>query len=86
MALHLPPVNRASGTPVYEQVARFLIDAIKRGDYEPDTRLPSVDDLVAVAEIAEGTARKALRVVADAGYARLQPGMGYYVPDKLPGE
>jgi GntR family transcriptional regulator len=84
MALNLPAVNPDSGTPKYQQVAEFLIDAIGRGEYEPDTRLPSVDDLVAVAGIAEGTARKALRVVAEAGYARLQPGMGYYVPKRLP--
>lgn len=56
MALRLPPLNRESGTPVYEQLARHL------------------------------TARKALRLVAERGYGRLQPGMGYYVPEELPGE
>lgn len=79
-------VDRDSAVPVYRQVARYLIDGIRRGDWQPGHRLPSVDDLISAAGIAEGTARKVLRVVADAGLAELSPGMGYYVPDPLPPE
>jgi len=86
MSLRLPPLNEKSGTPKYEQIANWLIDAVKRGDYQPDTRLPAVDDLVEAAGVAKMTARKALQVTAQRGYGRLVPGMGYYVPLQLPDE
>lgn len=74
------PVDRGSITPPYRQVAAWIIAAIRRGEYPPGTRLPSVDDLIEAAGIAERTARKALHAVADEGLAELAPGMGWYVP------
>lgn len=82
--LHIS-IDRDGGTPPYQQVAEWIISEIRAGRYGRDQKLPSVDDLIEAAGIAERTARKALIVVRDAGYARLQPGMGYYVPDVLPG-
>lgn len=75
------PVNRGSITPPYKQVGNWLIDAIRRGEYQPGSRLPSVEDLVEASGIAVRTARKALHVVEAAGLAVLVPGMGYYVPE-----
>jgi len=77
-------VDRDSPTAVYRQVASVLIEMVRNGELSPGDRLPAVDDLVEAAGIAILTARKALRVVRDEGYATLSPGMGYYVPDKLP--
>lgn len=77
-------VDRTSPVPPYQQVAARLIDGIRAGEWQPRDRLPSVDDLVQAAGIAELTARKALRLVASEGYAQLSPGMGWYVPEQLP--
>lgn len=82
--LQLPEPDRDSRTPVYRQVGNWLIDAIKRGEYQPGDRLPGIPDLVHAAGIARLTAAKALRHVAEQGYAELERGMGYYVPERLP--
>ena len=83
--LQLPELDRASRTPPYRQVAAHITDAIRRGAYAPGDRLPSMIDLVQHYGIARYTAQKALHALADAGYAELEPGMGFYVPARLPG-
>lgn len=72
-----------SAVPVYRQVAAILRGRIESGEYQPGRRLPSVRGLVQEFGIAELTARKALRVLVDAGVAEMTPGMGTYV--KNPG-
>lgn len=79
------PVDRDSAVPPYRQVAAALIAAIRSGEYQPGDRLPAILDLVHASGIARLTASKALRLVADKGYAELSPGMGYYVTGRLPG-
>jgi DNA-binding GntR family transcriptional regulator len=83
--LQLPDLDRASRVPPYRQVAQHITDAIRRGSYKPGERLPSIIDLVQHYGIARFTAQKALHAVADAGYAELEAGMGWYVPARLPG-
>lgn len=78
-------INRDSAVPPYRQVAAHLITLIKAGRYAPGDRLPAIPDIVHEYGIARLTAAKALRAVGDAGYAELSPGMGWYVPDRLPG-
>jgi GntR family transcriptional regulator len=77
-------VDRRSPVAAYIQVAGFLREAIERGEYEPDQRLPSITDLVQAYGIARLTAAKALRLLAAEGLAGASPGMGYYVigPDR----
>ena len=82
--LQLPQVDRASRVPPYRQVAAQVTAAITRGAYAPGDRLPSMIDLVQHYGIARYTAQKALHALADAGYAELEPGMGFYVPARLP--
>lgn len=84
--LQLPEVDRDSPVPPYRQVAASLIEGIRRGDWQPEERLPSVADLVQATGIARRTAAKALRVVADAGFAELSDGMGYYALAQPPDE
>jgi DNA-binding GntR family transcriptional regulator len=83
--LQLPEIDRDSRTPPYRQVAAHITDAVRRGAYAPGDRLPSMVDLVQHYGIARYTAQKALHALADAGYAELEPGMGFYVPARLPG-
>ena len=72
-------VDRHSPVHPYRQVAAALIAAIERGEYQPDDRLPGIADIVAAAGVARLTARKALALVAEQGYAELATGLGYYV-------
>lgn len=84
--LTLPEPDRDSPVPPYRQVAAAIIGGIRRGDWQPGDRLPSVPDVMHATGIARLTARKAYRVVAEAGYAEMSLGMGYYVPGTLPVE
>lgn len=72
-------IDHESETPIYRQVAAILRERIAAGTYQPGRRLPSVNDLVQEFGIAQLTARKALRVLVDAGEATMTPGMGTYV-------
>jgi len=79
-------IDRRSSTAPYVQVADELIRRVRAGEYEPGDRLPSAQDIVQAAGIAEMTARKALRILLDRGYAELTMGLGYFVPATLPAE
>lgn len=76
-------IDRKSSVPPYRQLAAVLIARVRSGEYGPGDRLPSAADIVQASGCAEMTARKALRVVMEAGYAELSTGMGYYAT--LPG-
>ena len=80
--LELPPIDRQSKTPPYRQIAAELIARIQRGEYRPDDRLPGLYDIVEAAGVNRITARKALRLVADEGWAELSVGLGYYVTER----
>jgi DNA-binding transcriptional regulator YhcF (GntR family) len=82
----IPEPDRKSPVAPYLQVVEQLIDAIRRGEYGPDEPLPSITRLQQETGIADRTARKVLRTLAERGYAQLSPGMGYYVPRELPDE
>lgn len=77
-------VDYDSPVPAYRQVAAVLRDRISSGQYQPGRRLPSVRGLVQEFGVAELTARKALRVLADEGLAQVSPGMGTYVREAPP--
>jgi DNA-binding GntR family transcriptional regulator len=68
-----------SRTP-WKRIAAGLRAAIARGDYPPGSRLPSIPELCAAHGTGRGAAAKALRGLAEAGLAELEPGLGYYVP------
>lgn len=84
--LQLPEVDRRSKVPPHRQVADALIGQVRAGHIAPGDRLPSAVSIMQMTGVAEATAIKALRVVAAEGYGELSPGMGYYVPDRLPPE
>jgi GntR family transcriptional regulator len=84
--LTLREPDRSSAIAPYRQVAADLIERIRRGEWQPGDRLPSLEDVMHAAGIARLTARKAYRIVREAGYAELAPGMGHYVPVRLPGK
>ena len=76
---HVRKVDEDSRTPPWRQVAAELRDALARGDYGPDDRLPSMSELAAQWDVNRKTAGKALRALADEGLIEVEPGMGYYV-------
>jgi GntR family transcriptional regulator len=71
-------VDRVSPVPPYVQIADQLRARIIDGEFAPGTRLPGVETIVQETGVARMTARKALRVLRDQGYAVATVGMGTY--------
>jgi DNA-binding GntR family transcriptional regulator len=69
-------VDRDSGIPAYRQLAGQLRDAIRSGDLTG--KLPSATRIAQESEVGILTARKALRVLTDEGYARVTNGLGTF--------
>lgn len=86
VVLQLPDIDRASPVPPYRQVASFLADAIRAGDYPPGSRLPSLNDLGQRYGIARRTASKALGLLAGQGLAEYSDGMGHFALAQAPDE
>jgi GntR family transcriptional regulator len=75
-----------SDTPPYRLVAEELRRQIRSGRLKPGERVPSSRDLEATYEIANMTARSALRMLRDEGLIHTMPGRGNFVADPLPSE
>ncbi|MEU5214700.1 GntR family transcriptional regulator [Streptomyces sp. NPDC020807] len=65
--------------PPYRRVADVLRDEILRGDLKPGQQLPSHRELQERFEVANMTARSALRVLRDEGLIHTVQGRGSYV-------
>ena len=80
-------IDRDSDVPPYRQIADRLRGQIRAGELAPRSRLPSIERLVQEEGVARLTARKALAVLVDEGYARRVSGLGTFVvpADQLPG-
>ncbi|MBI0295032.1 winged helix-turn-helix transcriptional regulator [Streptomyces sp. PRKS01-29] len=77
---------RDTHTPPYRLVADELRKQIRSGRIKPGERVPSSRDLEARYDIANMTARSALRVLRDEGLIYSTPGRGNFVVDPLPPE
>lgn len=69
--------------PRWRQVYALLEERIDAGMYPPETRLPSINDIVEETGISPVTATRVLRELRAAGLAYMEPGIGTFV-SKLP--
>src|SRR6201996_9027169 len=69
----------SKGQPKYLQIAADLRRSIGNGDYEPGSRLPGENDLMATHQVARETARKALAQLINEGIATPRRGAGVFV-------
>jgi DNA-binding GntR family transcriptional regulator len=60
-------------------IADDLTAKIQNGTYPPDSRLPSIADLVHEYGAARETVRHAIHELADRGIVEVVPGKGVYV-------
>ncbi len=75
-------IDKEGMRPSYLQLADILRDAIKRGEYEPHSKIPSESRLVQEHGLARETVRKAVRVLADEGLVTIVQGRGVYVTER----
>jgi GntR family transcriptional regulator len=70
-------ISYDSAEPPYRQLAAILRARIESG--EVTTRLPGEKSLVQESGLAQGTVRKAIGLLRDAGLVRTVPGWGTYI-------
>ena len=64
------------------QIAAQLREMITSGALAPGARLPGVESIVQETGVARMTARKALKLLRDEGYAFASSGMGTYIRNR----
>jgi len=72
-------LNTQSPIPLYHQLADILMEAIRAGDYPPDSRIPSEPSLAKEYGIGRPTVRQAIDVLVRKRLLRRQRGSGTYV-------
>jgi DNA-binding FadR family transcriptional regulator len=60
-------------------VANELLDRIKRGIFQPGEQVPSIAEVMTMANVAKNTARSALDQLRDANYIKTLTGFGSFV-------
>ncbi|MEV6329606.1 winged helix-turn-helix domain-containing protein [Streptomyces sp. NPDC051909] len=75
-------VDHESETPVYVQIAAYVITDIEKGEIPVGRRIPSESALVQRYGVARETARAAVRHLRERGYVRTVPQRGSFVIDR----
>ena len=75
------PLRRASGEPLYAQVARDLAAHVRRGTMVPGARLPPEPALAEAYGVNRLTVREALTSLTRQGLVRRVQGVGSFVAD-----
>lgn len=71
---------------LWEQIAETLRDRIRSGEYPPQSRMPSIRDLMQEFEIGRNTALHALEALEEEGFAVMVQSQGTFVtpPEEWP--
>lgn len=73
-----------SGTPVYLQISRQLINAIQRGALSPGARLPGTRALASALGVHRKTVIAAIDELDAQGWIQVRPNIGTFVTNKPP--
>ena len=65
--------------PLYEQIVEELIARIKRGDYPPDSLLPSEKKLMEELQVSRNSLREAMKCLSAAGVVTSASGKGTFL-------
>jgi len=76
--------SRARGHPVYTSVFEELQERIRRGDWLPGTRLPSITRLAQELKVGTGSVREALQSLQSIGLVKIEHGRGVFVASTRP--
>lgn len=77
-ASHSPPL------PLYKQVKNYIEDRIGRGDWKPNMRIPSENQLVDMLGVSRMTANRAIRELSAEGHLVRLQGVGTFVAEHKP--
>jgi GntR family transcriptional regulator len=72
-------VNTSSRLPIYQQLVQQIRQAIARGEFQPDERLPSVRQLADDLVVNPNTVARAYTELERDGILTSRPGLGIFV-------
>jgi GntR family transcriptional regulator len=72
-------LSRELPVPLYHQVKTLILREIEAGQWRPEDRLPSEDELADRFGVSKITVRQAMRELAQLGYVRREQGRGTFV-------
>jgi DNA-binding GntR family transcriptional regulator len=75
-------IDHESATPVYRQIAAYVVADIERGVLAVGRRIPSESALVQRFGVARETARNAVAYLRAEGYVHTVPQRGSFVVDR----
>ncbi len=78
------PCPGLTARPLYQQVKDYIQERIKSGDWPPETRIPSENQLVETLGVSRMTINRALRELSEAGLLTRLQGVGTYVAPRKP--
>ncbi|HEX8031890.1 MAG TPA: GntR family transcriptional regulator [Vicinamibacterales bacterium] len=81
--MKLPPLNLASGTPIYVQLVERLKHSIAAGAIRPGEQLPSVRKMAEDLLINPNTVVRAYRDLESDGIVELRHGSGVFVRESV---
>ena len=73
-----------SSRPLYRQVRDYIEERIGSGQWPPETRIPSENELVSSMGVSRMTVNRALRELAGEGHLRRVQGVGTFVARRKP--
>ena len=70
--------------PLYQQVKDYILTRIKSGTWQPETRVPSENEIVDSLGVSRMTVNRALRELTTEGHLVRQQGVGTFVARRKP--
>ena len=77
-------LSPGSPHPLYQQIKNYIMERIKSGQWPPETRVPSENELVETLGISRMTVNRALRELTGEGHLFRLPGVGTFVAMNKP--
>lgn len=78
------PLDSENKEPLYEQIIRYLRNAIEKGELAPGDRLPSKRGLASHLQVSVSTVETAYAQLTAEGYLDARERSGFYVEHRLP--
>jgi GntR family transcriptional regulator len=75
-------LDKELAVPLYHQLKTVLLQKLRSGEWKPNQRLPTEDELGIQFGVSKATVRQSLRDLAQAGFVRREQGRGTFVADQ----
>lgn len=76
--------QKKTGTPLYQQLASYIINLIEEGEFQPGEKMPAVNEAYANLEVARDTIISAYKFLQENGWLRSVPGKGFLCRQQVP--